>query len=94
MDPFKAAVSRNLAQKTRRVLAVLTRREEKVLRMRFGIGEKTDHTLNEISRKFDLTRERIRQIEDVDPAGAFISCSGKISFESGYFRRALRYILY
>jgi len=42
---------------------VLTPREEKVLRMRFGIGEKTDHTLDEISRMFNLTRERIRQIE-------------------------------
>jgi RNA polymerase primary sigma factor len=42
---------------------MLTPREEKILRMRFGIGEKTDHTLDEISREFDLTRERIRQIE-------------------------------
>ena len=57
------AASRNLAEKTRKALAVLTPREEKVLRMRFGIGEQMDHTLDEISRKFDLTRERIRQIE-------------------------------
>jgi RNA polymerase primary sigma factor len=42
---------------------VLTPREEKILRMRYGIGEKTDYTLDEISREFDLTRERIRQIE-------------------------------
>ena len=56
-------LSRNLAEKTRKVLAILTPREEKILRMRFGIGEKTDHTLDEISREFDLTRERIRQIE-------------------------------
>ncbi len=63
MDPFNAAVNRSLANKTRKVLAVLTPREEKVLRMRFGIGEKTDHTLDEISRMFNLTRERIRQIE-------------------------------
>ena len=63
MDPFKYAVSRNLAEETRKVLAVLTPREEKILRMRFGIGEKKDHTLGEISRKFDLSRERIRQIE-------------------------------
>jgi len=63
LDPFNAAVNRNLAQQTRRVLALLTPREEKVLRMRFGIGEKTDHTLDEISRLFNLTRERIRQIE-------------------------------
>ncbi|MGD9045955.1 MAG: sigma-70 family RNA polymerase sigma factor [Desulfobacterales bacterium] len=63
IDPFRSAVSRNLAEKTRKVLAMLTPREEKILRMRFGIGEKTDHTLDEISREFDLTRERIRQIE-------------------------------
>lgn len=63
MDPFDAAVSNNLAEKTRRILALLTPREEKILRMRFGIGEKTDHTLDEISQKFDVTRERIRQIQ-------------------------------
>ena len=63
MDPFKFAARRNLVEKMRKVLAVLTPREEKVLRLRFGIGEKTDHTLDEISREFDLTRERIRQIE-------------------------------
>jgi RNA polymerase sigma factor (sigma-70 family) len=62
-DPFTAVVNRNLAEKTRKVLSVLTPREEKILRMRYGIGEKTDHTLDEISREFDLTRERIRQIE-------------------------------
>ena len=62
-DPLDATVRRNLEEKTRKVLAVLTAREEKVLRMRYGIGEKTDHTLDEISRKFNLTRERIRQIE-------------------------------
>jgi RNA polymerase primary sigma factor len=63
MDPFSATVSNNLAEKTRRILARLTPREEKILRMRFGIGEKTNHTLDEISQKFDVTRERIRQIE-------------------------------
>jgi RNA polymerase sigma factor (sigma-70 family) len=62
-DPFTVLVDRNLAEKTRKILSVLTPREEKILRMRFGIGEKTDHTLDEISREFDLTRERIRQIE-------------------------------
>lgn len=62
-DPFTAVASRHLAEKTRKVLSVLTPREEKILRMRFGIGERTDHTLDEISRYFDLTRERIRQIE-------------------------------
>jgi RNA polymerase sigma factor (sigma-70 family) len=62
-DSFNAAVNRSLANKTRQILSVLTPREEKVLRMRFGIGEKSDHTLDEISRMFNLTRERIRQIE-------------------------------
>ena len=62
-DPFADLVDRSLAEKTRKILSVLTPREEKILRMRFGIGEKTDHTLDEISREFDLTRERIRQIE-------------------------------
>ena len=62
-DPFTSAVRRNLAEKTRKALAVLTPREEKILRLRFGIGEERDHTLDEISRMFDLTRERIRQIE-------------------------------
>jgi RNA polymerase primary sigma factor len=53
----------NLAEQTRKVLATLTPREEKVLRMRFGIGEKSDHTLEEVGQDFDVTRERIRQIE-------------------------------
>ena len=53
----------NLADQTRKVLATLTPREEKVLRMRFGIGEKSDHTLEEVGQNFDVTRERIRQIE-------------------------------
>ena len=62
-DPLTVVASRNLAEQTRKVLSVLTPREEKILRMRFGIGEKTDHTLDEISQAFNLTRERIRQIE-------------------------------
>ena len=62
-NPFYSTVYRNMAEKTRKALAVLTPREEKVLRLRFGIGEKRDHTLDEISREFNLTRERIRQIE-------------------------------
>jgi RNA polymerase primary sigma factor len=61
--PFDAAASNNLAEHTRKALATLSPREEKVLRMRFGIGEKTDHTLDEISRDFSLSHERIRQIE-------------------------------
>ncbi len=63
MIPSEAAVSMNLSQQTRKVLATLTPREEKVLRMRFGIGEKADHTLEEVGRDFAVTRERIRQIE-------------------------------
>ena len=53
----------NLEDQTRRVLKTLTPREEKVLRMRFGIGEKSDHTLEEVGQDFEVTRERIRQIE-------------------------------
>jgi RNA polymerase primary sigma factor len=63
MLPSDAAVSLNLAEQTRKVLATLTPREEKVLRMRFGIGEKADHTLEEVGQDFQVTRERIRQIE-------------------------------
>jgi RNA polymerase primary sigma factor len=63
MLPSEAAVSLNLAEQTRKVLATLTPREEKVLRMRFGIGERADHTLEEVGQDFAVTRERIRQIE-------------------------------
>jgi RNA polymerase primary sigma factor len=61
--PMEAVVTLNLAEQTSRMLATLTPREEKVLRKRFGIGEKTDHTLEEVGRDFEVTRERIRQIE-------------------------------
>jgi RNA polymerase primary sigma factor len=61
--PAEAVISGNLAEQTRKVLATLTPREEKVLRMRFGIGEKSDHTLEEVGQDFEVTRERIRQIE-------------------------------
>jgi RNA polymerase primary sigma factor len=61
--PFDAAAGKNLIEHTRKALATLSPREEKVLRMRFGIGEKSDHTLDEISRDFSLSHERIRQIE-------------------------------
>ena len=61
--PIEAVANLNLADQTRRMLATLTPREEKVLRKRFGIGEKTDHTLEEVGRDFEVTRERIRQIE-------------------------------
>jgi RNA polymerase primary sigma factor len=63
MSPSDAVISLNLSEQTRKVLATLTPREEKVLRMRFGIGEKADHTLEEVGRDFEVTRERIRQIE-------------------------------
>jgi RNA polymerase primary sigma factor len=63
MLPSEAAINMNLAEQTRKVLATLTPREEKVLRMRFGIGEKADHTLEEVGQDFAVTRERIRQIE-------------------------------
>lgn len=63
MNPADAVISLNLADKTRRALATLTPREEKVLRMRFGIGTKADHTLEEVGQEFHVTRERIRQIE-------------------------------
>jgi len=60
---MEAVVSLNLADQTAKMLATLTPREERVLRKRFGIGERTDHTLEEVGRDFDVTRERIRQIE-------------------------------
>ncbi len=63
INPSDAIVNLNLAEQTRRVLATLTAREEKVLRMRFGIGEESDHTLEEVGQDFNVTRERIRQIE-------------------------------
>lgn len=63
MLPSDAAINMNLSEQTRKVLATLTPREEKVLRMRFGIGEKADHTLEEVGKDFAVTRERIRQIE-------------------------------
>ncbi|NPB09454.1 MAG: RNA polymerase sigma factor RpoD [Thermodesulfobacteria bacterium] len=61
--PDQVAVSLSLIEQIRRVLATLTPREEKVLRMRFGIGERGEHTLEEVGREFSVTRERIRQIE-------------------------------
>ena len=63
ISPGEAVVNHNLGEQTRKVLTTLTPREEKVLRMRFGIGEKSDHTLEEVGRDFRVTRERIRQIE-------------------------------
>jgi RNA polymerase primary sigma factor len=63
ITPADAVVNINLQEQTKKVLATLTPREEQVLRMRFGIGEKSDHTLEEVGQKFTVTRERIRQIE-------------------------------
>lgn len=63
INPSEAVSSLHLAEQTRKVLITLTEREEKVLRMRFGIGEASDHTLEEVGQDFNVTRERIRQIE-------------------------------
>ncbi|RZA17274.1 MAG: RNA polymerase sigma factor RpoD [Proteobacteria bacterium] len=62
-SPSESVISGSLEEQTLKALATLTPREEKVLRMRFGIGEKSDHTLEEVGQNFDVTRERIRQIE-------------------------------
>ena len=64
LSPQEAAINSNLANQTQRVLSTLDKREEKILRMRFGIGEKHDHTLEEVGQDFNVTRERIRQIEE------------------------------
>ena len=62
-SPSESVISNSLGDQTQKALATLTPREEKVLRMRFGIGEGSDHTLEEVGQNFDVTRERIRQIE-------------------------------
>ena len=62
-SPLESAINYDLSEQVRRVLQTLTPREEKVLRRRFGIGEAADHTLEEVGQEFDVTRERIRQIE-------------------------------
>jgi RNA polymerase primary sigma factor len=63
LSPLEAAIHTDLGDQTRKVLATLTPREEQILRMRFGIGEKSDCTLEEVGKRFAVTRERIRQIE-------------------------------
>jgi RNA polymerase primary sigma factor len=63
MSPIEAVTKFDLGEQTRKVMTSLTPREEKVLRKRFGVGEKADHTLEEVGREFSVTRERIRQIE-------------------------------
>src|SRR6202042_1454684 len=62
-SPVEGAIQSNLGEQTRKVLATLTPREEQILRMRFGIAQKTDYTLEEVGQQFAVTRERIRQIE-------------------------------
>jgi RNA polymerase primary sigma factor len=64
ISPQEAAISSNMAKRIQKVLSALDEREEKILRMRFGIGETHDHTLDEVGQYFELTRERIRQIEE------------------------------
>ncbi|MGO9091548.1 MAG: RNA polymerase sigma factor RpoD [bacterium] len=64
ISPQDAAISSNMAKRIQKVLSTLNEREEKILRMRFGIGENHDHTLDEVGQYFELTRERIRQIEE------------------------------
>jgi RNA polymerase primary sigma factor len=63
IQPIEAAIQSELRETTTRVLASLTAREERILRMRFGIGMNKDHTLEEVGQQFSVTRERIRQIE-------------------------------
>ena len=63
LDPSESFISQNLKEQTQRVLATLTPREERVLRLRFGIGKENDHTLEQVGQDFEVTRERIRQIE-------------------------------
>jgi len=64
VSPLDATIGSNLVKQIQKVLSTLDKKQEKILRMRFGIGEKHDHTLEEVAQDFDLTRERIRQIED------------------------------
>jgi RNA polymerase primary sigma factor len=63
VNPQDAVINSNLADQTRLVLSTLAPREERVLKMRFGIGERANHTLEEVGQDFEVTRERIRQIE-------------------------------
>ena len=94
--PLDAAIQGNLRESTTRVLATLTPREERVLRMRFGIGMNTDHTLEEVGQQFSVTRERIRQIEakalrklkhpSRSPEAAQLPRSGLIDTKGRFYR--------
>jgi RNA polymerase primary sigma factor len=64
VTPLDSAIQANLREATTQVLACLTPRQERILRMRFGIGMDSSHTLEEVGKQFSVTRERIRQIED------------------------------
>jgi RNA polymerase primary sigma factor len=64
ISPQEAVIAANMTKQIQGVLSTLDKREEKIVQMRFGIGEKQDHTLEEVGQDFDLSRERIRQIED------------------------------
>jgi len=64
ISPQEAVIAANMTRQIQAVLSTLNKREEKIVQMRFGIGEKQDHTLDEVGQEFDLSRERIRQIED------------------------------
>jgi RNA polymerase primary sigma factor len=64
ISPQDLVIRSDMARQIQKVISTLNKREEKILRMRFGIGEKQDHTLEEVGQDFDLSRERIRQIED------------------------------
>ena len=81
--PIDAAIQSNLRETSTCVLASLTAREERVLRMRFGIGMNTDHTLEQVGLQFSVTRERIRQIE----ANAHAEVSERVKHEPGSGRR-------
>ena len=64
ISPQEAVITANMSKQIQAALSTLTEREERIVQMRFGIGETRDHTLEEVGQDFDLSRERIRQIED------------------------------
>ena len=75
ISPQEAAISSNMTKQIQKVLSTLSEREEKIVKMRFGIGEKHEYTLEEVGQDFDVTRERIRQIEE--KALKKLRCSGR-----------------